>query len=1085
MKQFILLVLQFCYLPLIFAQTPSAGYLNGSIQDYEDSAALSGATVHAIRSGQTITSGKDGRFKILITQLPDTLRVSYTGYMSKTVIIKNTGSQVSVYLEPQSKKLDEVVINTGLQLVKPNEINGSIFLADTKTLNRQTGSNILNRLNGVIPGLTFLVGKNNSNGNPQNNTGIRINGPGTINGPLDPLIVLDNFPFEGDINNINPDDIESVTVLKDAAATAIWGPRAGNGVIVITTHKGKLNQPLRISFNSSMILTEKANLYSVPQMSVSDYVNVEEFLFNKGYYDWEFTSSDHPALTEAQEIFLKRREGLISASDSSSLINDLKSRDTRKDYNRFLYRDMVLQRHSLSISGGSPNYGWIIAGNYEQLYNNQNMINNDNRKINIRMDNVYKPLKNLQLKLGVYYTNNKAVEAMDDYSYKSIKLNYTKFVPYLKFGDEQGTPLAVANNLAMDYVDTAGGGKLMDWHYYPTEDYKHARRTVSLEEILANISLNYKITDYLNVDILYQYGRQRTEDIAIADTQSYYVRDLYNRLYQRDMEASPIPKGGIADISNSTLGSGSGRLQLNFEKKWGDHTISSIIGTEIRQMKNSNNGYRMYGYNPDPLYYDNDLDYTAYYINYVNGYYDFIPSASGGLDGSVNRFVSLYSNMSYLYKNKYSLSGSIRKDGANIFGLKTNDKWKPLWSIGGGWRISDESFYHIDWLQSLRLRTSFGFSGNVDLSKTALPVAYYSSSSGGSTLPFPYAYITTINNPDLRWEKVRQLNVGMDIAALGSRITGTVDIYFKTGSDLYASTPYDYTAWGQSNTIVKNVAEMKGKGIVANIVTQNIHRKFQWNTSWIFNHSSDKTTKYYTPESKTGAVLLGSGNGIFPVIGKPLYAIAAFKWGGLNNVGDPQGFLNGELSTDYLDMILDANTKGLEGSSLEYMGPATPTTFGNIINDFSWKGFTLSFNISYKFGYYFWKSSLSYSSLYLNGEGDSEFSQRWQKPGDELHTTVPAMVYTDYPQFDFRESFYANASVHVLKGDHIRLQYVNMSYDFTLNKRSKTSFFNKISLYANVANLGIIWMQNKEKIDPDYPLGLPPAKQYTIGLRIY
>ena len=586
------------------------------------------------------------------------------------------------------------------------------------------------------------------------------------------------------------------------------------------------------------------------------------------------------------------------------------------------------------------------------------------------------------------------------------------------------------------------------------------------------------------MDLLYQYSRQRTEDVSIADTLSYYTRDLHNRLYQPDAGASPLPLGGVADISNGSISSASSRVQINFKKEWGRHAVSSIAGAEVRQVQTSSNGYRLYGYNADPLYYNNNLDYTAYYTNYVNGFYDFIPSPDGILDGSVNRFVALYSNVSYIYNKKYSISGSIRKDGANIFGLKTNDKWKPLWSVGAGWHISDEPSYHVDWLSNLRLRASFGISGNVDLSRTALPIAYYNSSGGSSTLPFPYAYITTLNNPVLRWEKVRQLNIGIDFSALHSRVAGSLDIYRKRGSDLYGRTAYDYTTWGQSSTITKNVAEMQGRGVTLNLLTQNIGGPFQWSTTWIFNHSSDKTTKYYTPESVSGTILLGSGNGISPVIGKPLYAVAAYKWGGLNNQGDPQGYLDGKLTTDYFGIITDVNTKGLEGTSLEYIGPATPTYFGNIINDFSWKGFTLSVNIAFKFGYYFWKSSLAYSSLYMNGEGDAEFAKRWQKPGDELHTSVPAMVYTDYPQFDFRDAFYDYASVNVLKGDNIRLQYVNLGYDFTLNRKSGARVFSKLTVYGNVANAGIIWRQNKERIDPDYPYGFAPSKQYTIGLKL-
>lgn len=1081
MRHFIFFIVSFGCIKILDAQKTTPVYVSGNVIDSATKKVLPGANVQLLNAGTAAQAGTKGYFRLGAIRLPDTLVVSYSGYRSQKIVVHTNDGNLAIELPPEVQEIEEVLVNTGFQQVKPNELNGSVFVMDNKRLNQQVGTNILERLNGMVPGLTFLTGKNNSNGNVQNATGIRINGMSTINGPLDPLIVVDNFPYEGDISNINPNDVESLSVLRDAAATSIWGPRAGNGVIVITMKKGRFNQPLSISFNSNLIRKSKVDVYSIPQISTKDYIDVEQFLFQNGYYNNRINSSNHPALTDAVEIFLNRRNGLISEADSARLITELLKTDIREEYNRFLNRPLFIQQHSLSLSGGSSNYSWIIGGNYDQVYNDQNIIDNSSKKLNLRIDNVYRPFKNLQVKLGVYYTNTQTNRASEDYSYGSIRLNQTQFVPYLKFADPSGNPLPVAKNIRLVYLDTAGGGKLRDWFYYPATDYQHARRRSQLEELLTNVGINYKITSYLNFDVLYQYSKQRNEGFSLSDTLSYFTRNLHNQLFQRATGKSPLPDGGIVDLSNGQLQTYSLRGQLNFRKTFSNHAISSLVGSEIRQIKASSNGHRLYGYNEDPLFYNTSVDYTTTYANYITGNVQSIPTGNLGLTGNINRFVALYANASYTYNNRYSISGSARRDAANIFGLNTNDKWKPLWSIAVGWDITKESFFKNNTFEYLRLRTSYGFSGNIDLTKTALPIAAYGN--GGTTnLPFPYAYITTINNPNLRWEKIRQFNFGAEFSAINNKVTGTVDFYWKKGSDLYGRSSYDYTTWGGSAFITKNVAEMKGSGLSLDLRTHNFSGVFNWTTNLLFNHASDKTTAYYTKEAESGVGLLGGGNTIFPVIGKPLYAIAAYRWAGLNSIGDPQGYLDGTISTNYESIISDANSKGMSSSSVIYIGPANPFYFGNLINELTYRRFSMAINISYKLGYYFRNNALDYSSLFLNGTGNQQFAKRWQQSGDENRTHVPAIVYTDYPQFDYRSSFYSNSEVHVLRADHIRLQFVNISYELPI--KISNAPFNRISVYGNLANIGIIWRQNKLKIDPEYPNGFSPNKQYTLGIRI-
>lgn len=1034
-----------------------------------DNRPLQNITITSLRNNTAVLSNGQGAFTISLSLLPDTLEISHIGYKKIKLPVTKSQSNLIITLELLSTILDEVVINTGYQKIKANEINGSVVVIDNKLLNQQTGTNILQRLNGVTSGLLFNVGK--SNGNPQNNTSISIRGLSTINGPLDPLIVLNNFIFEGDINNINPNDVESITVLKDAAAVSIWGARAGNGVIVITTKKGSFNQKLKIEVNSTFTVQQKPNLSYLPQMSSADYIEVEQQLFNKGYFDDQISFYPYQALTPAVEVLLAKRNNLISSADSASRINSLKQIDSRNQFTKYFSKTAVTQQYALNLTGGSDNLAWLVSGAYDK---NSNNLNGKYNKVNLRVENTYRPLKKMRLTTGVYYTNSYSTSGALPYG--SVQVN-GRYVPYLSYAGDDGSPIAVASYYRDAYTDTAGGGKLLNWKYYPLTDYKHNITKLRLEEIVANLGLTYEIIKGLSINLLYQYQRQQTNAETNADLESYRTRNLINLFSQVNPSSGVVnhivPVGGIMSLSNGTVFSKNLRAQFDFNHKYGNHYFSAILGAEIREAEHKSNSQMLYGYQEDPLSFT-AVDYINPYPTYITGE----PLSIGEnvyLSHGVNRFVSAYSNLLYVFKERYSLSASFRKDGSNIFGVNTNDKWKPLWSSALGWSISNEKFYHLSWLPELKLKTSIGYSGNVDVSKSALPVAEYGT---GDITNFPVAVITTINNPGLRWEQSRQWNTGIEFSTKNKILSGSIEYYTKRGKDLYGPSPYDYTAWGGSNVITKNVAAIKGNGVDIILNSKNIDRDFKWNTQLLFNYNSNKTTAYFNQSAKTIYPLLGGGSSITPVVGKPVYAIAAFTWGGLDASGNPQGYLNRQFSTDYQAIAQDALEKG--AGSIKYIGSASPLCFGSFINQFSYKQMAISVNISYKLGYYFLKPSLNYGALFSSGIGHKEYAERWQQPGDELRTSVPSFIYPADPN---RDMFYSASEINVLKADHIRLQYINCTYSFKKNGSSLLRAFNNLQAYINIANLGILWRANKQNIDPDYPGTIRPSGSFSVGIR--
>lgn len=1056
------------FIVLLTTTNLHAQTLTGTIRNHENQP-VPNATVTAIKNKTTVTTNSAGAFVIRLSIFPDSLIITHISYSTKSILVSNAAMPVTCNLQPATRDLESITINTGYQTLKPNETNGAITTISNKELNQQAGTNILKRLEGVTAGLSFNEGY--SNGNAQSKTGISVRGLGTINGPLDPLIVVDNFIYEGNIANINPNDVESITVLKDAAAASIWGARAGNGVIVITTKKSRFNQKMKLEFSSSFISTNKPGMSAMPEISSTEYIDLEELLFNKGYFNATI-AQQFLAYSPAVDVFNKRKNGLLFAADSAAQITALKAINSRELYEKYVYSKAATQQYALNLRGGTTNLAWLLAAAYDK---SSDHLSSTFDKLNLRFNNTYKPHKKLLIDVAVYYTNSKAVTGKPTYSILT-GIN-GRYVPYMQFVAPDGTALPISTLYNKNYTDTAGAGKLLSWQYNPLEEYKHNKGITRTNELMAALGFNYAVTKWLTLDLKYQYQQQQAVTENNASLQSFDTRNTINQFSQLNrttgMVTYMVPVGDILRTYNASINSQNARAQLQANKTWLNHQFSVLAGAEIREVRANKNGFIWYGYNNDPLAFTN-VDHVNRYPTFVTGNYERI-AGPPAFAATVNRFLSFYSNLAYTFRQRYTFTASARKDGSNLFGATTNDKWKPLWSAGLGWELSKEKFYTLQWLPYLKLKTTYGYSGNVDLSKTALPVASYGRDVNSN---LPVAAIGTINNPGLRWEKVSQLSIAAEAASKNKRIAMVAAYFFKNGTDLYAATPYDYTTWGVTSTIVTNAGDMQGQGIDLQLSTVNIDRSVQWSTTFLLNYNTNKTTRYFEAASLRLSRLLGSGKNITPVIGKPLYSIAAYKWAGLNQQGDPVGYLNGQPSTDYSAIALEGAQAGLNNGTVFFIGSSIPVYSGALINNLSYKGVELSFNIAYKLGHYFKKPALSYSGLIEYGYGHSEYTNRWKKPGDELLTNVPAF---QYPANSNRDGFYSSAEIHVRKAGHFRLQYINLSY--TLPSFIKNKNIEKIEAWFNVADLGLLWTANKENIDPVFPTGPRPPATCAFGIR--
>lgn len=1006
-----------------------------------------------------LSSDPKGEFTLSDVRLTDTLIITAIGYETAIETLDfNSRGLVTIILKRRASVLEEVVVNTGYQTIPKERATGSFELINKNQLNRQAGPNILARLNGMAGSLLF---DNNTNRPP-----LTIRGLSTINSSKAPLIVLDNFPYEGDINNINPNDVESITVLKDAAAASIWGTRAGNGVIVITTKKPRFNQRTQVEINTSTSASVLPDLFYFQPVPATSFIELEQFLYSKGYYNSQLNNTSRPVVSPVVEILVKKTSGQISADAANSQLNALKNHDVRNDFTNYIYQPSVMQQYAVNLRGGADRISWLFSTAYDK---NRNELAATFNRFNLGIQNTLQLNKKLQFSLSAAYTQTNVGSGRP--SYESFN---SGLYPYTFLANEQGRPLPVTKSYRTSYIDTAGGGRLLDWKYYPLEDYKHSRTASVVRDLLLNIGLHYKINNMLAFDLKYQWQQQTTTKRTLQDLQSFAARDLVNRFSQVDYATGTVkyivPKGDILDQGNAVMPTHAVRSQLSADKNWGHHNLVAILGAELRQIRTSANSYRLYGYNDNLLTYAN-VDFQGAYPVFINGTKTFIPNGLS-LSDRINRFVSFYANSAYTFKNRYTVSASVRRDASNLFGVRTNNKWQPLWSAGAAWDISKEPWYKLKSCPHLKIRLTYGYSGNVDQSRAAITTISYTS-FGAAYTNFPQADILQYANPDLKWEKVRTVNTALEFQTKNNALQGSIEYYTKEGIDLLGNAPIDYTT-GVGNRLVRNVANMQAKGFDLNISSKNVDQSFKWSSAVLLSYNKGKITKYFSTGTR-GFDYIGNGNSITALEGQPVYAIASFKWAGLDSLGNPQGIVNGTPTTVYTDIT--GKKTGI--TDLSFSGSALPTLFGSVQNIFSYKGISLMVAVQYKAGHYFRRTSIDYGRLFSLGMGHSDFDKRWQKPGDEYTTSVPALIY---PNNSSRDVFYTNSEILVEKADHIRLQFLNISFGLPPALLKKLSF-QTVQFYVNASNLGILWRSNKYGIDPDYGTTLPPPRSITIGIR--
>lgn len=1037
--------------------------VSGTIVD-DTGDALPGVTIRIKEGDRGGLSDADGSFSIWLKPGERTLIFSYVGMKTQEVIVGKS-AVLRIVMEDDTKILREVVV-TGYQTISKERATGSFAVITPETLGKKLQISIVDRLEGQVAGLT-----KDRDGN------LSIRGISTLRGNQAPLIVLDGMPCEGSLKSINPSIITNITVLKDAAAASIYGARAANGVIVISTLQGEGNNKTRVSYDGSLHVLPTQNYSKLNLMNSRELVELQRYAIKLDKTDYNaLMQNDRYAINPVYEALLKNRAGLISADEMNKTLDYYSGLDNRSQLKDYFLRTGIQHQHNLSVSGGSAKNTYAASVNYTGNELNSKYSHSDMFGLTLR-DNV-RFFNWLGADLGFSTTTTRSWSESGAGSY----LGWLKGYPsYYMIQDENGNPMNIRYSKSEAEMKRLIDLGLNDEHYSPIINRSKESSSNVYNYYRVNFGLNFKIAEGLTFDAKYlgEFSSYRVTETY--DKDSYKVKRMINDAAQIDKDSGEItynvPQGGQYSETRGDNNSYTLRGQFNYRLEKGKHYFTTLAGAEQRRVKNTSTktyymGYdkNSLGYIPvDPIGLSSLLGTEA-----TGGTFNWEYSEHNGLVEAEDRFVSFYANASYSFDQRYDVTGSIRIDQSNLFGTDPRYQYRPLWSIGGTWHMAEEAFMQDSkgWLNALNFRLTYGIGGNVP--KNAGPFLTLEAKEHNPLLGAFAASIKNPPNPTLRWEKTATTNFGFDFSLFRNKLWGSIDFYNKHTSDLLALRQADPTLGWED--LLLNYGSMRNSGCD---ITLNAHvgsGNFEWTPSFNIGINHNKLLNVEENNPNT----FNYTNGGAAAVGYPLGAVFSFKYAGLDKEGKPMYYnKSGEKVRDIENL-----------EDLEYSGPSIPVYSGSLTNSFRYKDFDLSFMFIFNGGHVFRAEAATYSSLPSSSNTNRETLNSWRTPGDELDPNKsPAFTGEKVPTE--RQHQWYTSNKHILRGDYIKLRDLSLGYTLPTTLASRIGV-RSIRLVLQVQDLFTI-TRNKRGFDPEstttYMYGwgqrsVPIQTSFTLGASV-
>lgn len=1066
--------------------TAVARQVTGTVRD-KDKKPLVGVSVLSKEMNVRTTTDKDGRYKIQVSDgNPSTLVFSYVGMATKTVNYQGQ-AVIDVTLTEEVSEMEEMVI-TGYQVLKKSDVVGATATINAKDLYLNGLNTIEQALQGKLAGVVIT----NTSGVVGTKQAVRVRGTSTLSGSQEPIWVVDGviqedpLPFKAQTLNsngvitqdnfdfirnfvgnsirwLNPLDIEDITVLKDASATAIYGVRASNGVIVITTKKGQVGPPA-INYSTNFSITEKVNYDRLNLMNSKERVAVSREIFSRGLTT-PFVNNNI-GYGGALNDYLYRKT--ISAEEFKARVDELETVNT--DWFDILFRAPISNNHNLGLSGGNANTRYYSSFGYGT--NKGTAIGNDatNFSGNLSVSSQISKKFNISIRLSASQNKTNGFYTVDNYNYA---VNTNRAIG------------AYTSNGALNFYNNRSG--------FLYNAINETNNTGNINKVLsANgvINATYEIITGLRLQSLFSYNAVSTNGESYATENTEYIAKEYrNNEYNSLKPTDPgyinsrLPVGGILNETTNNTNTWNWRNSISYSKIFGGkHSFSAMFGQEI-------NSSRYTGYASSELGYIRDrgrsfatLPQTITTSRNVN---PLLTLFSPTITDRLTNTMGLYLTTSYSYDNRYVINMSVRNDRSNRFGQFTNEKFNPVWAGGLRWNIANEDWFEkSNWLSNLSVSGTFGFQRNIASNVSPeLIIKFPTGATSSSTDTFTGDYllqISTLPYGDLRWEESSSLNLGMTFGIFNNKIQGSFDYYKKNGKQLITSlnVPQEY---GVTSMLV-NGGSMVNEGYEVSASFVPVRKK---NFTWSVNLNSSKN---YNTITETGAQLVNwstAASGTLNKKGKPVSGFYAFRYVGIDQT-------NGR---PIIDLSVDEGADPKDPSSyMSYVGKLDPDFTSGLGMNFRYKMLTLNTSFYLQVGGKKFLAPLYKLTNNLPTEYQNlsrEILDRWTPSNTDSKIpglpdgSVPTVILPNggntgsnvYEMYNYSTDRVVNAST-------LRCNNINLSYALP-ESLIRTLKCKNIFVGAGVSNPFAINSKDFRGIDAEVASGAQPrTRAYTINLNL-
>lgn len=1081
MRQLIILLL-LVLAPCAWAQRVITGVV---VEADSNNDPLPGATVSVPGSKAQAGAVTDyeGRFKLEVGAKVTSFTVRYLGYQTEEVRLVDGQTHYNIQLKPNARTVNEVVV-TGYQKIDRRKLTAAVTKVDISTEKVGAVKSIDQALSGQIAGLAAVA----SSGAPGAPVKIRIRGTASLNGSQEPLWVLDGMPLEGtdipsmddlkDIDNIyqtsiagiNPADIDNITVLKDAAATAIYGARAANGVIVITTKRGREGQPA-VTYSAKLTYSPRTNLSRLNMLTADEKVNLELELLKGNYTYREGKGGVAQILNALGETAAYKAGGFSALSaDAQNQINALRNINT--NWNEILFRPVINQEHNISLAGGSERADYYTSlGYYDEMGTVRGV---SNSRFNVTLKTNYRV--NKMLKLGASMFANRRKQR----SYLTDTNGFTNPVYYSRLANPYFEPFAADGSYRYDTNIQGREDSSLDFNIFEERANTSNNRTDHSLMLILDAELKLSSSLKLTTQFGYQQDGYSLDRYAGENTYAMRKEKLFATYTYPDGKQTFLPTGGMHKQTEAHSSQWTWKAMAEYAHRFNKvHDLEVMAGTEVRRLKSSSLYSAAYGYDArtlttQPVLFPTE-DLGRQYPLHRETFQE-------------NAYVSWFATGSYTLMARYTLGASVRWDGSDVFGVAKKYRFLPLYSVSGLWRVSNEPFLRnssaAKWMDNLALRLSYGLQGNIDKNTSPYLIGTFNRTT---VLPGNVETVITAEtapNPNLRWEKTSNVNLGLDLSLLDNAINVSADYYYRKSTDLIGTRMLPLET-GFSSTII-NWASMQNEGLEVALTTRNIRTKhFTWHTNLNLGFNSNRVLRETVAENST-----------YPGReGYPVGAIFAYRTAGLDSDGYPL-FLTNDGQKVNAQQLLKLNSHGAstltaeqQRAQYQYMGTIDPKVSGGFINTFDYKDWQLGVNFIFNLGMKV-RVQPSYSPAnYDRGlNTNRDILQRWTTSNASgafatlMTSGTRAPEYIRYSEFNL----YSMLDTWVRNNSYWRLQSLRLAYKLPKTWLSKVGI-RTASLSAEARNLFVVASNYDNYLDPETmgnPFAQPLAKSFVFGLNV-